>query len=152
MPAASSHLGSPLADAAQLSDLLRNMVADLADPTISYLLSGHYYDRTNATRYRRFPAVFALRQGEVSRVEVGVDALAFDTQFIRFPERGEPGYPGPYTDRFRATVPFAQLYQLCRKVLTAAEQQAEEVRYGPETVIYYNADVHKQSPSPADIN
>ena len=85
-------------------------------------------------------------------MEVGHDFVAFDTEFVRYPERGELHYPGPWADRFRATVPFAQLYQLCRQVLTPAEQAAEEVSYGPETIRYYNAAVYEQHPTPADIN
>ena len=85
-------------------------------------------------------------------MEIGLDFVAFDTEFIRYPEPGERGYPGPQTDRFRATVPFAQLYQLCRKVLTPAEQAADPVSYGPETIIYYNAAVHRRYPTPADLN
>ncbi|UOR07717.1 hypothetical protein MUN82_22020 (plasmid) [Hymenobacter aerilatus] len=139
-------------DPDQLPGLLQQLVADLDDPAIAYLLGGHYYERTNHPRYRHFPAVFALRQGEVTNVEVGHDFVAFDTEFVRYPERGELHGPGPWADRFRATVPFAQLYQLCRQVLTPAEQAAEEVSYGPETVLYYNAAVYKQHPTPADIN
>lgn len=142
----------PETDPARLPALLRQVAADLADPAVTYLLGGHYYDRTNHPHYRHFPAVFALRQGEVSNLEVGPDFVAFDTEFVRYPERGERGYPGPLTDRFRATVPFAQLYQLCRKVLTPAEQAAEEISYGPETVIYNNAAVYKNHPGPAEMN
>lgn len=141
-----------LSDPAQLPGLLQQLVADLADPAITYLLGGHYYDRTNHPRYRHFPAVFALRQGEVANVEVGPDFVAFDTELVRYPERGERHYPGPWADCFRATVPFAQLYQLCRKQLTTAEQTAEEVGYGPDTILYYNAEVYKRYPTPADIN
>ena len=143
---------APATDPAQLPALLQQLVADLADPAITYLLGGHHYERTNHSRHRHFPAVFALRQGEVTNVEVGPYFMAFDTEFIRYPERGEPHYPGPWADRFRTTVPFAQLYQLCRKVLTPAEQAAEEVSYGPETIIYYNAAVYQQYPTPGDIN
>lgn len=139
-------------DPAQLPALLQQLVADLADPAITYLLGGHYYDRTNHPRYRHFPAVFALRQGEVDNVEVGLDFVAFDTELVRYPERGERHYPGPWADRFRATVPFDQLYQLCRKQLTSAEQTADEIRYGPDTIIYYNAQVYQRYPTPADIN
>lgn len=139
-------------DPAQLPALLQQLVTDLADPSISYLLGGHYYERTNHPRTRHFPAVFALRQGEVANVEVGPDFVAFDTEFMRYPERGEPYYPGLRADRFRATVPFAQLYQLCRKVFTPVEQAAEEVHYGPETILYHNATVYKQHPTPADLN
>jgi len=153
-PTASASSDQPayLSDPAQLPGLFQQLVADLADPAITYLLGGHYYDRTNHPRYRHFPAIFALRQDEVTNVEVGPDFVAFDTEFIRYPERGELHYPGPWADRFRATVPFAQLYQLCRKVLTPAEQAAEEVSYGPEAILYYNAAVYKQYPTPADIN
>ena len=144
---------SPYAtDPAQLPALLQQLVTDLADPTISYLLGGHYYERTNHPRYRHFPAVFALRQGEVDNVEIGPDFVAFDTEFVRYPERGERHYPGPWADRFRATVPFAQLYQLCRKQLMPAEQTADEIGYGPDTIIYYNAEVYQRYPTPADIN
>ncbi|MDO7877747.1 hypothetical protein Q5H93_23625 [Hymenobacter sp. ASUV-10] len=108
-------------DPAALPGLLRQLVADLTDPAVSYLLGAHFYERTNHPRARHFPAVFALRQGEVSHVEVGPDYIAFDTDFVRYPEQGEPGYPGPWPDAFRATVPFAQLYQLCRLVLSPAE-------------------------------
>ncbi|WP_223654127.1 hypothetical protein [Hymenobacter psoromatis] len=139
-------------DLAQLPALLQQLIADLADPTVTYLLGGHYYERTNHPRYRHFPAVFALRQGEVANVEIGSDFVAFDTELVRYPERGEPDYPGPLADHFRATVPFAQLYQLCRKQLTPVEQTAEKVDYGPDTVIYYNAEVYKRYPTPADIN
>jgi hypothetical protein len=139
-------------DPTQLPGLLQQLVADLADPAITYLLGGHYYDRTNHPRYRHFPAVFALQQGEVDNVEVGPDFVAFDTELVRYPERGEQHYPGPWADRFRATVPFAQLYQLCRKQVTPAEQTADEVSYGPDTIIYYNAEVYKRYPTPADIN
>ena len=139
-------------DPAHLPALLQQLVADLADPAITYLLGGHYYDRTNHPRYRHFPAVFALQQGEVDNVEVGPDFVAFDTELLRYPEQGEQHYPGPWADRFRATVPFAQLYQLCRKQLTPAEQTADEIRYGPDTIIYYNAQVYQRYPTPADIN
>lgn len=142
----------PASAPSQLPALLQQLVADLADPAVAYLLGGHYYDRTNHPRYRHFAAVFALRQGEVANVEVGPDFVAFDTELVRYPEQGEPHYPGPWVDRFRATVPFSQLYQLCRKQLTPAEQTAAEVSYGPETIIYYNAEVYKHYPTPADIN
>jgi hypothetical protein len=134
-----------------LPALLQQLVADLADPTVTYLLGGHYYERTNHPRTRHFPAVFVLRQGEVWNVGVGVDSVAFDTEFIRYPERGEPHYPGPWADRFRATVPFTQLYQLCRKVLTPAELTAPDFAYGPEHVRYYNHAVRQQYPLLADI-
>lgn len=143
---------APATDPVQLPALLQQLVADLADPAITYLLGGHYYERTNHPRYRHFPAVFALRQGEVENVEVGLDFVAFDTEFVRYPEWGERHYPGPWADRFRATVLFAQLYQLCRKQLTPAEQTADEISYGPDTIIYYNAAVYQRYPSPADIN
>ena len=139
-------------DPAQLPILLQQLVTDLADPATSYLLGAHYYDRTNHPRYRHFPAVFALRQGEVANVEIGSDFVAFDTELVRYPERGERHHPGPWADRFRATVPFAQLYQLCRKPLTPAGQTADEIGYGPDTIIYYNAEVYQRYPSPADIN
>lgn len=153
-PTASAGPDQPayITDPAQLPMLLQQLIADLADPAIAYLLGGHYYERTNHPRYRHFPAVFALRQGEVTNVEIGPDFVAFDTEFVRYPERGELHHPGPWADRFRATVPFTQLYQPCRKVLTPAEQAAEEVSYGPETILYYNVSVHKQYPTPADIN
>lgn len=141
-----------LSDPAQLPELLRQLFTDLADPAITYLLGGHYYERTNHPRTRHFPAVFSLRQGEVANVEVGPDFVAFDTEFVRYPERGELHYPGPWADRFRVTVPFAQLYQLCRKVLTPSEQATDEVSYGPETILYYNEVVYQQHPTPADIN
>lgn len=142
----------PATDVTPLPALLRQVAADLADPTSTYLLGGHYYDRTAHPRYRHFPAVFALRQGEVWNMEVGPDFVAFDTEFIDYPDPGEPHYPGPWADRFRATVPFAQLYQLCRKVLTPNEQATETISYGPETIIYHNAAVHRNYPTPADIN
>ena len=85
-------------------------------------------------------------------MEVGPDFVAFDTELVRYPERGEQHYPGPWADRFRATVPFDQLYQLCRKQLTPAEQTADEIRYGPDTIVYYNAAVYQRYPTPADIN
>ncbi|MFD1874950.1 hypothetical protein [Hymenobacter bucti] len=85
-------------------------------------------------------------------MEIGSDFVAFDTEFVRYPEQGELHYPGPWADRFRVTVPFAQLYQLCRKVLTPAEQAAEEVSYRPDTILYYNAVVYKEHSGPADIN
>jgi hypothetical protein len=153
-PSASTGSSQPAyaTDPDQLPVLLRQLVADLDDPAVTYLLGGHYYDRTNHPRYRHFPAIFALRQDEVANVEVGSDFVAFDTEFVRYPERGEPHYPGPWADRFRATVPFTQLYQLCRKVLTPAEQATDEVSYGPETILYYNTEVYKQYPIPADIN
>ncbi|MFD2719692.1 hypothetical protein ACFST9_13270 [Hymenobacter monticola] len=147
-----AHPPAPATDPAQLPALLQQLVADLADPGITYLLGGHYYDRTNHPRYRHFPAVFALRQGEVANVEVGLDFVAFDTELVRYPERGERHYPGPWADRFRATVPFDQLYQLCRKQLTSAGQTADDIRYGPDTIIYYNAQVYQRYPTPADIN
>lgn len=153
-PTASAGPDQPtyLSDPAQLPVLLQQLVADLADPAVIYLLGGHYYERTNHPRSRHFPAVFTLRQDEVANVEVGPDFVAFDTEFIRYPERGELHGPGPWADRFRATVPFAKLYQLCRKVLTPVEQATDEVSYGPETIMYYNAAVYKQHPTPADIN
>ena len=146
------HQPTPATELTQLPALLHRVVAELADPAITYLLGGHYYDRTAHPRYRHFPAVFALRRGEVWDVEVGPDFFAFDTELIVYPERGAPHYPGPWADRFRATVPFAQLYQLCRKVLTPDELAAEKVSYGPETIIYYNATVYRQYPTPAAIN
>ena len=141
-----------ITDPAQLPALLQQLVVDLTNPAVAFLLGGHYYDRTNHPRYRHFPAVFTLRQGEVDNVEVGPDFIAFDTELVRYPERGERHYPGPWTDRFRATVPFTQLYQLCRKQLTPDEQTADEIRYGPDTIIYYNAEVYQRYPSPADVN
>ena len=138
--------------AAQLPALLRQLAAELTDPAVTYLLGGHYYDRTNHARVRHFPAVFALRRGVVENVEVGPDFVAFDTEFTRYPEVGEPGHPGPWADRFRATVPFAQLYRLCRKVLAPGEQESSTVGYGPDTVLYYNALLHQQYPSPATLN
>lgn len=135
-----------------LVPLLRQVQADLADPAVWYLLAGHYYERTNHPRYRHYPAVFALEAGEVENFEVGPDFLAFDTEFIRYPERGEPHYPGPWTDRFRATVPFAQLYKLSRKVLTPVELEADQINYGPENVVYYNEAIHRQYPTSAEIN
>lgn len=143
---------SSIPDLHQLREVLQQIIRDLADPAVTYLLGGHYYDRTNHRRYRHFPAAFALRQGEVSNLEIGPDYVAFDTEFVRYPEDNEPHYPGPRADRFRATVPFSQLYQLCRKVLTPEEQAAGTVSYGPETIVYYNAVVYKNHPTPADIN
>ena len=55
-------------------------------------------------------------------------------------------------DHFPATVSFAQLHQLCRKVLTPAAQTAEGVSDGPETILHYNEAVYKRYPTPADIN
>ena len=141
-----------LTEASQLPALIRQMQVELADPAVTYLLLGHYYERTRHPRYRHFPAVFALRAGEVENLEVGPDFLAFDTEFIRYPERNEPHYPGPWTDRFRATVPFAQLYQLSRKTLTPAEQQASPLNYGPKNAVYYNEAINKQYPTPAEMN
>lgn len=138
-------------DPAQLPALLQQLVQDLADPALTYLLAGHYYERTNHPRTRHFPAIFALRQGEVAQVEVGADFVAFATELVRYPEPGEPHYPGPWADRFRATVPFAQLYQLCRQVRSPAAQAADEVSYGPETVLYYNVAVHNQPPTPTAL-
>lgn len=158
MPESVAHAFAPntpvpyATDLAALPALLHQLVVDLADPAIGYLLGAHFYERTNHPRARHFPAVFALRRGEVSNVEVGSDYLAFDTEFVRYPERGELGYPGPWTDAFRASVPFTQLYQLCRRVLPPAEQAATEVSYGAETVIYYNAAVHQNHPTLADSN
>ncbi len=153
-PTASTGPNQPIyaTDPAQLSVLLRQLIRDLADPAITYLLGAHSYDRTNHPRYRHFPAVFALRQDEVANVEIGLDFVAFDTELDRYPEPGEPHYPGPWADRFRATVPFAQLYQLCRKVRSPADQAADEVSYGPSTIVYYNAAVYNQHPTPADSN
>lgn len=37
-------------------------------------------------------------------------------------------------------------------MLAHAEQLADEVSYGPETVSYYNAAVHKQYPTLTDMN
>ena len=111
-------------DPVQLSTLLQQLVADMADPTMAYLLAAHSYGRTNHPRTRHYPAVFGLQQEQVHNVEVGADFIAFDTQFVRYPEAGEVGHSGPWTDHFRATVLFAQLYQLCRKVLTPAERAA----------------------------
>lgn len=141
-----------LTDPAALPALLHQVAPDLADPAVTYLLGGHYYDRTNHPRYRHFPAVFALRQGEASGLEVGPDFVAFDTELVRYPEDDEAHYPGPWADRFRATVPFTQLYQLCRQVLTPAEQATDTISYGPETIIYYNAGVHQNYPTLADMN
>ena len=154
MMSAAAHPDHPAyaTDPVHLPVLLRQLAVDMADPAIIYLLGGHYYEHTNHSRTRHFPAVFALRQGEVTNVEVGPDFVAFDTELVRYPERGELHYPGPWVDRFRATVPFAQLYQLCRKVLSPAEQAADEVSCGPDTIIYYNAEVYQRYPTPTDIN
>ena len=84
-----------ITDSAQLPVLFQQLVADLADPAITYLLGGHYYDRTNHPRYRHFPAVFALRQGEVANVEVGLDFVAFDTESSPLPRTGRTASPGP---------------------------------------------------------
>jgi len=138
-------------DPAQLPALLRQLMTDLTDPGITYLLGGHCYDRTNHPRARHFPAVFSLRQGEVANVELGPDFVAFDTELVRYPEQGELHYPGPWTDQFRATIPLTQVYQLCRKVLPPTEQATDEVSYGPETIIYYNRAVQQQYPTPAAI-
>ena len=108
---------------------LRQLIADLQDPAVSYLLAAHYYDHP---RYRHFPAMFPLRQGETSNVEVGPNFVAFDTALVRYPDRGEPHYPGPWADHFRGTVPFAQLYPLCRQVLPLAGQGPGPSYYGPE--------------------
>lgn len=119
---------------------------------MSYLLVGHYYERTNHPRRRHYPAVFALHQGEVAHIEVGADFIAFDTQLVRYPERGEPHYPGPWPDHFRVTVPFAQLYQVCRQVLPAGTSAAATVAYGPETIVYHDSAAQQRYPTPADIN
>lgn len=144
-------IDSPLPQQSLLA-VLHQLALDLADPTVSYLLAGHYYERTNHPRYRHYPAVFALEAGEVENFEIGADFLAFDTELVRYPERGEPHYPGPWTDRFRATVPFAQLYKLSRKVLTPVELEAEQVNYGPENVVYYNEAIHRNYPAIAEMN
>lgn len=41
---------------AQLPALFQQLVVDLADPTITYLLGSHCYKRTNHPRLRHFPA------------------------------------------------------------------------------------------------
>ena len=135
---------------AQLPALLRQLVQDLADPAITYLLGAHYYERTNHPRSRHFPAVFALSRDTVSNVEVGPDFIAFDTELVRYPERDEPHYPGPWADRFRATVPVTQLYQLCRKVLSPAGPTEADFTYGPEHIVYANQQVYQQYPTLAD--
>lgn len=71
-PTASAGPDQPtyVTDSAQLPVLFQQLILDLADPAIIYLVRGHHYERTNHPRYRHFPAVFALRQGEVWNVEI----------------------------------------------------------------------------------
>jgi hypothetical protein len=137
-------------DSAQLPALLQQLVLDLANPIISYLLVGHYYDRTNHLQKRHFPAVFALQQGEVYNVEIGSGFVSFDTEIITPPKADKPLYYRP-VDSFRATVHFDQLYQLCRKLLSPTEQATEEVSYGLDTILYYNEATYKNCPTLADI-
>jgi hypothetical protein len=152
LPEASIDLNQPTyaTDSAQLPALLQQLVLDLANPIISYLLVGHYYDRTNHLQKRHFPAVFALQQGEVCNVEIGSSFVSFDTKIIRPPKLGKCLYYSPI-DSFRATVHFDQLYQLCRKPLSPTEQSTEEVSYDLETILYYNEDTYRNCPTLADI-
>lgn len=79
--------------------------------------------------------------------------MAFDTEFVRYPEDGEPHAPGPWTDRFRATIPFEQLYQQLRKVVPAGEQVSKTLTFLPTETVYYNERIHRENyPTPWIIN
>ena len=138
---------------ANLPELLHQLEADLSDPAVYYLLGGHYYDRDNHPQRRHYPAVFSLHHGEVANLEVGPDFVAFDAELVRYPEDDEPHAPGPWVDRFRATIPFAQLYQLLRKVVPAGEAVGEMLAFLPTEAVYYNERVHREYyPTPWTIN
>ena len=132
--------------------MLHRVETDLNDPTVYYMLCGHYYDRNNRSRRRHYPAVFSLHHGEVANVEIGPDFVAFDTESVRYPEDGEPHAPGPWADRFRATIPFEQLYQLLRKVIPADEEVGKQLTFLPTDSVYYNQRIHRENyPSPWTI-
>lgn len=136
-----------------LPELLRQVVIDLKDPNVYYLLGAHYYDRNNHPRRRHYPAIFSLHHGEIDTVEVGADFLAFDTALVRYPEDDEPHAPGPWTDHFRATIPFEQLYQLLRKVVPPGQPVGKTLTFLPTDAVYYNERVHRENyPSPWTMN
>ncbi|RYU84749.1 hypothetical protein [Hymenobacter persicinus] len=138
---------------ATLLELLHQVDRDLADPSVYYLLGGHYYDRDNHPRRRHYPAVFSLHHGEVANLEIGPDFVAFDTEFVRHPEDDEPHVPVPWIDRFRATIPFEQLYQLLRKVIPPGEEVDEQLSFLPTESVYYNERIHRENyPTPWTIN
>ncbi|GAA4389413.1 hypothetical protein [Hymenobacter koreensis] len=143
----------PLTAATDLPELLKQVARDLNDPTVYYLLGAHYYDRDNHPRRRHYPGVFSLHHGEVANLEVGSDFLAFDTALVRYPEDDEPHAPGSWTDRFRATIPFGQLYQLLRKVVPSGQSVGETLTFLPVDAVYYNERVHREHyPSPWTMN
>lgn len=143
----------PLAAVADLPELLYQVARDLEDPTVYYLLGAHYYDRDNHPRRRHYPGTFSLHHGEVAGFEIGADFLAFDTTFVRYPEEDEPHAPGPWADRFRATIPFEQLYQLLRKVVPLGQPVGETLAFLPADAVYYNERVHRENyPTPWTIN
>lgn len=138
---------------ANLPELLRQAARDLADPSVYYLLGGHYYDRDNHPRRRHYPAVFSLHHSEVANLEIGADFVAFDTEFVRYPEDDEPHAPGPWADRFRATILYEQLYQLLRKVVPSEQQVGDSLIFLPSDVVYYNERIHHENyPTPWTIN
>ena len=138
---------------ANLPELLQQVETDLHDPTVYYLLGAHYYDRDNHPRRRHYPAVFSLHHGEVANLEIGPDYVAFDTEFVRYPEDDEPHAPGPWTDRFRATIPFEQLYQLLRKVVPAGQVAGSTLTFQSTDAVYYNERIHREHyPTPWVMN
>ncbi|GAA4367693.1 hypothetical protein GCM10023185_39830 [Hymenobacter saemangeumensis] len=138
---------------ANLPELLRQAKTDLDDPTVYYLLGGHYYDRDNHPRRRHYPAVFSLHHGEVTNLEIGPDFVTFDAEFVRYPEDGKPHVPGPWVDRFRATIPFEQLYQLLRKVIPSGEEVGERLTFLPTESVYYNEQIYRENyPTPWTMN
>ncbi|UYZ65280.1 hypothetical protein [Hymenobacter weizhouensis] len=135
-----------------LPELLRRVEKKLADPTVFYMLAAHYYDRDNHPRRRHYPAVFTLHQGEVANLTVGSTDLAFDTALVRFPEDGEEHAPGPWADRFRATIPFEQLYHVMRKVVPAGQPTGKQLHFSSDDSVYYNERVYRDNyPSPWTI-
>lgn len=138
---------------ANLPELLCQAATELGDPTVYYLLGGHYYERDNHPQRRHYPAVFSLHHGEVANLEIGPDFVAFDTAFVRYPEDDEPQAPGPRVDRFRATIPFEQLYQLLRKVVPAGEEVGQRLTFLPGEQVYYNERIYRENyPTPWTMN
>jgi len=61
--------------------------------------------------------------------------------------------PGPWVERFRATIPFEQLYQLLRKVIPPGEKVGERLTFLPTEAVYYNERIHRENyPTPWTIN
>ncbi|UOQ75226.1 hypothetical protein [Hymenobacter cellulosilyticus] len=88
---------------------------------------------------------FSLHHSEVANLEIGPDYVAFDTEFVRYPEDDELHAPGPWTDRFRATILFDQLYQLLRKVVPAGQDVGERLTFQSTDAVYYNERIHREN-------